>query len=98
LWGIELATGKDGLAAGLIAQWLVVGLLERGIVTQITTLAPSVIRVEPALIVDETHIDHFAAALADVLSTHSTGKLSSLLAVGKRLLQQRIDAVMGRSP
>lgn len=98
LWGIELATSKDGLAAGLIAQWLVVGLLERGIVTQITTLAPSVIRVEPALIVDESHIDHFAAALADVLSTHSTGKLSSLLAVGKRLLQQRIDAVMGRAP
>lgn len=97
LWGIELATSKDGLAAGFIAQWLVVGLLERGIVTQITTLAPSVIRVEPALIVDEAHIDRFADALADVLATHATGKLSSLLGAGKRMLQQRIDAVLGRA-
>ena len=97
LWGIELATDKDGLAAALIAQWLVVGLLERGIVTQTTTLAPSVIRVEPSLVIEEAHLDRFADAVGEVLATHSTGALSSLLGAGKRLILSRLDAVLGRS-
>jgi len=97
LWGIELATRPDGLAGALIAQWLVVGLLERGLVTQVTTLAPSVIRVEPSLVIEEAHVDRFAGAVADVLASHATGAVSSLFGVGKRLLQQRIDAVLGRT-
>jgi putrescine aminotransferase len=96
LWGIELATTR-GLAPALIAQWLVVGLLERGIVTQVTTLAPSVIRVEPPLVVEEAHLDAFCTAVRDVLATHATGTLASLLGAGKRLVQQRIDAVLGRN-
>jgi putrescine aminotransferase len=96
LWGLELATSKDGVVAELIAQWLVVGLLERGIVTQVTTLAPSVVRIEPSLVIEEAHLDRLAAAVADVLATHATGAIASLLGVGKRLLQQRIDAVLGR--
>lgn len=96
LWGVELATGRDGVAAELVAQWLVVGLLERGIVTQVTTLAPSVIRVEPPLVIEPPHVDRLAAALADTLATHATGALSSLLGAGKRLLRQRLDAALGR--
>jgi 4-aminobutyrate aminotransferase-like enzyme len=96
LWGIELATSKDGVAAALIAQWLVVGLLERGIVTQVTTLSPSVVRVEPPLTVEPAHIERFAAALGDVLASHSTGSLASLVGVGKHILKQRLDAVLGR--
>lgn len=97
LWGIELRTSRDGVAAALIAQWLVVGLLERGIVTQVTTLAPNVVRVEPPLIVEEAHIDRFADALRDVLAAHATGALASLVGVGKHLVKERLDAVMGRS-
>ena len=98
LWGIELAASKDGVAAALIAQWLVVGLLERGIVTQVTTLCPNVIRIEPPLIVEEAHIDKLAEALRDVLATHATGTIASLVGVGKHLIMQRLDAVLGRSP
>lgn len=96
LWGIELATSRDSVAAELIAQWLVVGLLERGIVTQVTTLSPSVVRIEPSLVIEEPHLDQLAAAITDVLATHATGALASLFGAGKRLLQQRIDAMLGR--
>ncbi|MDB4957421.1 MAG: putrescine aminotransferase [Myxococcales bacterium] len=98
LWGIELAASKDGVAAALIAQWLVVGLLERGIVTQVTTLSPTVIRVEPPLILEEAHIERFCDALRDVLATHATGTIASLVGVGKHLIKQRLDAVLGRAP
>ena len=92
LWGIELATSKDGVAAALIAQWLVVHLLEKGIVTQVTTLQQNVIRVEPPLTVEQAHLDRFAAALRDVLATHATGAMASLVGVGKQLIKQRLDA------
>jgi putrescine aminotransferase len=97
LWGIELATSKDGIAGALIAQWLVVGLLERGIVTQVTTLCPNVIRVEPSLIIEQAHLDRFAEAVRDVLATHASGTTASLVGVGKQLLNQRIAAVLGRT-
>lgn len=97
LWGIELAA-RDGVAAELVAQWLVVGLLERGIVAQVTTLATAVIRVEPPLVIEEAHIDRFAEALRDTLATHSTGTLASLVGVGRRMIKQRFDAVIGRAP
>jgi putrescine aminotransferase len=97
LWGIELATSKDGVAAALIAQWLVVGLLERGIVTQVTTLSPSVVRIEPPLIALEAHVDRCAEALGDVMASHATSSLASLIGVGKHLLKQRLDAVLGRT-
>jgi 4-aminobutyrate aminotransferase-like enzyme len=96
LWGIELATSTDGVAAALIAQWLVVGLLEHGIVTQVTTLAPNVVRIEPPLIAQDADIERCAAALGDVLATQATGALASLLGAGKHLLKQRLDAVLGR--
>ena len=89
LWGLEL-NANDGVAAALIAQWLVVGLLERGIVTQVTTLAPTVVRVEPPLIVEEAHVDRFADALRDTLASHSTSKLASLVAVGKHLVRKAV--------
>ena len=92
LWGIELATSKDGVAASLIAQWLVVNLLEKGIVTQVTTLSQNVIRVEPPLIVEEAHIDRFATALREVLATQVTGTMASLVGLGKQMIKQRLDA------
>jgi putrescine aminotransferase len=94
LWGIELAPSR-GVAAALIAQWLVVGLLERGIVAQVTTLAPHVVRVEPPLVVEAAHVDRFADALRDTLATHSTGALASLVGVGKHLIAQRLAAIAG---
>jgi putrescine aminotransferase len=98
LWGIELATSKDGVAAALIAQWLVVGLLERGIVTQVTTLSPSIVRIEPPLTVELAHVERCVEALRDVLASHATGTLASLVGIGKHLLKQRLDAVLGRTP
>ena len=92
LWGIELATSKDGVAAQLIAQWVCVGLLERGIVTQVATLSPNVIRVEPPLTVEAAHIDRFAKALGEVLATHASGTIASLVGIGKQLVKQRLDA------
>jgi hypothetical protein len=76
----------------------VVGLLERGIVTQVTTLAPTVVRVEPPLTVEHAHIERFAGALGDVLASHANGALASLVGVGKHLLKQRLAAVLGRAP
>jgi putrescine aminotransferase len=90
LWGIELATAQDGIAAALIAQWLVVGLLERGFVTQVGTLAPSVVRVEPPLVVEPEHIDRFADAVREVLAEHATGRLASLLGAGRRIVASRL--------
>lgn len=92
LWGIELATSKDGVAASLIAQWLVVNLLEKGIVTQVTTLSQNVIRVEPPLTVEPAHLDQFVTALREVLATQATGTLASLVGLGKQLIKQRLDA------
>jgi hypothetical protein len=75
-----------------------VGLLERGVVTQVTTLAPNVVRVEPPLIVEDAHVERFVGALRDVLASHASSTFSSLVGVGKHLLKQRLDAVMGRAP
>lgn len=101
LWGIELApplgSSADGISAALVAQWVVVGLLERGIVTQVTTLAPNVVRVEPSLIVEATHVERFCEALRDTLATHAKGALGSLVGVGRHLLEQRMRAVLARA-
>jgi putrescine aminotransferase len=101
LWGIELATAPGGVAAAITAQWLVVGLLERGVVTQAGTLAPSVVRVEPPLTITRTQIDRFGDALADTLAHHATGKLAALVGAGRRLVEGRLAraaAALGARP
>jgi len=92
LWGIELATSTDGVAAQLLAQWIVVGLLERGVVTQVATLAPNVIRVEPPLIAEAAHLERFADALGEVLAAEARGPLSGLVGAGAELVRRRLDA------
>lgn len=96
LWGIELQTAKHGITADFVAQWLVVGLLERGIVTQVGSLAPNVVRIEPPLIAEREHIDAMIDALGDTLENHSTGKLPSLAKATGRLLGNKLDQLRGR--
>ncbi|MEO7096242.1 MAG: aspartate aminotransferase family protein [Polyangiales bacterium] len=89
LWGIELKA-PAGTAGALVAQWLVVGLMNRGIVTQVGTQAADVVRVEPPLIVDKPQIDRFARALSETLAEHSTGVLSSLAGAARELIRGKL--------
>lgn len=90
LWGIELGGFGDGVAGLLAAQWIVVGLLERGFVTQVGSLAPHVVRVEPALVIERDHLMAFCAALGEVLGEQAAGRLRTAAGVMTRLLSQRI--------
>jgi putrescine aminotransferase len=79
LVGIELGpTGRgvvqrlaprlvEALARGVIGQWLVVRMLERGFVCQPASQAWNVIKLTPPLVVDEADIDAMVDALGDVL-------------------------------
>lgn len=69
LWGIELRVPLPELAKALVAQQLVIGLLEAGYVTQVCTLDPAVVRVEPPLTISRAQIDGFLAAMERVLAT-----------------------------
>lgn len=92
LWGLELRTPKHGLTASFVAQWLVVGLLERGVITQVGSLAPNVVRFEPPLIVEREHIDQTIEALRETLSEHSTSTLFSMAKATKRLVLNQARA------
>jgi putrescine aminotransferase len=94
LWGIELA-GPGGVAADLVGQWVVVGLLERGLLTQVCGNAGRVVRAEPPLIVDRDQIDRFAQGLHAVLAQHARSLPGSLAGAAARALRSRIAAVMG---
>lgn len=96
LWGIELQTATHGITAAFVAQWLVVGLLERGIVTQVGALAPNVVRIEPPLIVEREHIDTMIEALRDTLENHSTSTLMSMAKATKRLVVNRARSWIDR--
>lgn len=89
LWGIELAA-PAGAVGALVAQWLVVGLVERGIVTQVGTQAPNVVRVEPPLVVDQAEIDRFVTALGETLAAHSTGVVSSLASAAGEIVRGKL--------
>jgi putrescine aminotransferase len=80
----------QGLAGALAAQWIVVGLLERGYVTQVCTLAPTVVRVEPPLIVTEAQLVGLADALAETLREHASGRLQTVAGVATRLAQHAV--------
>ena len=94
LWGIELRAPGGGVTAELVGQWLAVGLMERGIVTQVGTQAPDVIRAEPPLVVERAEIDRFAEALRSTLVEHSTGVLASLAGAVGRVVGHRVSAVL----
>lgn len=95
LWGIEVASIGKGLTAAWTAQWLVVGLLERGIVTQVASLAPGVVRFEPPLVCEREHVDAAADALRGALAEHATGKVQALAAAASRLVVHGASALRG---
>jgi 4-aminobutyrate aminotransferase-like enzyme len=95
LWGIELRTTIPGPAGDLVGQWLSVGLIERGIVTQVGTQAAEVVRAEPALIVERESIDRFADALRATLAEHSTGVLSSVTGAIRRVVANKVSPSLG---
>jgi putrescine aminotransferase len=90
LWGVDISGLGQGLAGALAAQWIVVGLLERGYVTQVCTLAPTVVRVEPPLIVTEAQLVGLADALAETLREHASGRLQTVAGVATRLAQHAV--------
>lgn len=83
LWGLEVRPA-GGTAAALVGQWLAVALLERGVLTQVASNAPGVVRVQPPLTVSDTALDAFTQALGDALATQARGPTSALVqAVGR---------------
>ncbi|HTM20834.1 MAG TPA: aspartate aminotransferase family protein [Kofleriaceae bacterium] len=94
LWGIELG-GVGGPPGDLIGQWLVVGLLERGVLTQVCGNASRVLRAEPPLIVERDHIDRFCRALQTALAEHARSAAGSLVGAAARALRSRVGALLG---
>lgn len=77
-WGIELIAPWAQAAADLAGQWVVLGLLERGVLTQACSCAGHVVRVQPPLTVTREAIDTFLDALRSTLVEHATGPWKSL--------------------
>jgi putrescine aminotransferase len=77
LWGVELFAPGGELGAMAIGQWVAVGLMQRGIVSQVGTQAPDVIRAEPPLIAREEDVDAFARALGETLREHAPSALAA---------------------
>jgi putrescine aminotransferase len=92
LWGIEIDGFGSDIANMLAAQWIVVGLLERGYVTQVATLAPHVVRVEPSLIIERADLMGFCKALDEVLREHANGRLRTVAGVVTKLVSNHIPA------
>jgi acetylornithine/succinyldiaminopimelate/putrescine aminotransferase len=79
----------------LAGQWLVVGLLERGILVQVCADATGVVRVQPPLTVTREAIDRFATALQQTLTEHATGRWSSVAAAAARAARSTAARVFG---
>ena len=95
LWGIELDAPAGGMGEDLAGQWLVVGMLERGILTQVCADATGVVRVQPPLTVTREAIDRFALALQQTLAEHATGRWSSVAAAAARAVRSRAARAFG---
>jgi putrescine aminotransferase len=91
LWGIELDAPAGGLGADLAGQWLVVGLLERGVLTQVCADATGVVRVQPPLTVTRDAIERFAEALRATLADHAAGRWSTVAAAASRALKTSLS-------
>ena len=90
LWGIELAAPTAGVTADLLGQWLVVGLLERGVLTQVCAETPQVVRVQPALNVGAEAVARFGDALEATLADHAAGVAGSIAKAAGRAVQSTI--------
>jgi putrescine aminotransferase len=98
LWGVELRSPGGDATASVVGQWLAVGMMERGMVTQVCTQAAEVVRAEPPLVVENAHIDRFCATFAETLAQHSTGVISSFAGAVKRIAAQRAASLWGGQP
>jgi putrescine aminotransferase len=96
LWGIELGA-IGGPIGDLVAQWLAVGLLERGVLTQVCEGDKRVVRVQPALIAERAHVDRFIDALTSTLTEHSRSATGSLAGAALRAVRHQVASVLGRN-
>jgi putrescine aminotransferase len=94
MWGVELRAGPQA-AAELAAQWVSVGLIERGVATQVGTEAMDTVRAEPALTVQRAHVDRFVSALRSTLQEDATGPLRTVAAAAARLVRGAVAKVAG---
>jgi putrescine aminotransferase len=93
LWGLELG-GIGGPIGDLVGQWLVVGLLERGVLTQVCEGAMNTVRVQPALIAERAHVDRFADALASTLAEHAKTPVGSFAGAALRAVKHQVTNVL----
>jgi len=75
------------MGADLAGQWVVIGLLERGMLTQVCADATGVVRVQPPLTVTREAIDRFAEALRATLADHAAGRWSTVAAAASRAVK-----------
>jgi putrescine aminotransferase len=87
LWGIELATPADGVTADLVGQWVVSGLLDQGVLSQVCSDARAVVRAEPPLVISRDEIDRLGRALRTTLSEHARGKWRAVAGAAARALR-----------
>ena len=87
-WGIELSA-PPGIAAELIGQWVVVGMLKRGVLTQTCGGAANVVRAQPPLTVDRASIEAFVTALDATLQEDAPGMMVSLARAATQVLRRR---------
>ena len=92
LRGIELFAPGGELSAMAIGQWVAVGLMQRGIVSQVGTQAPDVIRAEPPLIAREEDIDAFARALGETLREHAPSVVAAIGGAAKSFVTAKLNA------
>jgi putrescine aminotransferase len=99
IWGIEFAPPTSGIATlltlgvpnaimnQLFAHWVAVRLIERGFITETTTHAEGVLRVEPPLIISKEQLAQFTKELGEVLQENENF-LSFIRQSGGRLISQ----------
>ena len=97
MWGVELRGLGPKPTAELAAQWACVGLMERGVVTQVCTEAPDTIRAEPALIADRGHVDRFVDALEGTLADQARTPLSAVAGVAGKLVGTAVAKLTGQA-
>ncbi|MSP61148.1 MAG: aspartate aminotransferase family protein [Myxococcales bacterium] len=109
IWGIALAPPTSGaltaltlgipnaIAARLLAHWVAVRLLERGFITETTTHDETVLRVEPALIIEEEQLARFVDALDETLLENE--RFTSFVAsAGARLIGNAAARALRTTP
>jgi putrescine aminotransferase len=92
LWGIELFAPGGALGATAVGQQVAVGLMRRGMVTQVGTQAPDVIRAEPPLVAREEDVDAFARALGDTLREDAPSAVAAIGGAAKSFLTAKLNA------